>query len=164
MMNPCKLPIEKIIARCEQLRPGTPAEELLLARLLASAYHRYADVKAQMLQDEGLTEHLFFALLILLVSDEGVQPSELSLMLDASRTSGTRIADELEARGWAARHEVAGDRRCQRLRLTPEGEAFLSDMLPRQRARVRAQWAPFTPEERVEFARLLRKLLEVMPA
>ena len=33
-MDPCKLPVEKIMARCEELLPGTPVEELLLGRLL----------------------------------------------------------------------------------------------------------------------------------
>ena len=162
-MNPCKLPIEKMIARCEELRPGTPVEELLMGRLLSAAQHRLAEAKARLLAAEGLTEPLFLALVILLTADDGIQPSELSLMLGASRTSGTRISDELVARGWVERHEVAGDRRCQLLRLTPAGEQFLADMLPRQRARLRAMWAPFAPEERAEFTRLMRRVLEVIP-
>ena len=100
---------------------------------------------------------------MLLTADEGIQPSELSLMLGASRTSGTRIADELESRGWVSRQEVAGDRRCQLLKLTANGQEFLSEMLPRQRNRLREIWQPFTSEEREQLLRLLRKVLEVMP-
>lgn len=162
-MSSCKLPIEKMIARCEELRPGTPVEELLLGRLLNAAQHRFAETKSRSLAEEGLTETLFHALIVLLTADEGIQPSELSLMLGASRTSGTRIADELESRGWVSRQEVAGDRRCQLLRLTASGQEFLSEMLPRQRNRLREIWQPFTSEEREQLLRLLRKVLEVMP-
>ena len=110
-MTVCKLPIEKMIARCEELRPGTPVEELLLGRLLTAAQHRFAETKSRSFAEEGLTDTLFHALIVLLTADEGIQPSELSLMLGASRTSGTRISDELVARGWVTRHGVAGDRR-----------------------------------------------------
>ena len=75
-MNPCKLPIEKMIARCEELRPGTPVEELLMGRLLSAAQHRLAEAKARLLAAEGLTEPLFLALVILLTADDGIQPSE----------------------------------------------------------------------------------------
>ena len=102
-------------------------------------------------------------MIALLTAEEGIQPSELSLMLGASRTSGTRIADELEARGWVCRQGVAEDRRCHRLMLTEQGQAFLTDMLPRQRNRLREIWQPFSSEEREQFMRLLRKVLEVMP-
>ena len=162
-MNPCKLPIEKMIARCEELKPGTPVEELLLGRLLNAALQRFAETKSRSLATEGLTETLFHALIVLLTADEGILPSELSLMLGASRTSGTRIADELVGRGWVIREEVSADRRCHLLKLTEAGHAFLSDMLPRQRARLQAIWAPFTSEERQQFLTLLRKVLEVMP-
>lgn len=162
-MSGCKLPIEKMIERCEALRPGTPAEELLLGRLLNAAQHRFAETKSRSLAEEGLSETLFHALIALLTAEEGIQPSELSLMLGASRTSGTRIADELEARGWVCRQGVAEDRRCHRLMLTEQGQAFLTDMLPRQRNRLREIWQPFSSEEREQFMRLLRKVLEVMP-
>ena len=47
--------------------------------------------------------------------------------------------------------------------LTEQGQAFLTDMLPRQRNRLREIWQPFSSEEREQFMRLLRKVLEVMP-
>ena len=162
-MTACKLPIEKMIARCEELRPGTPVEELLLGRLLTAAQHRFAETKSRSFAEEGLTDTLFHALIVLLTADEGIQPSELSLMLGASRTSGTRISDELVARGWVTRHGVAGDRRCQLLMLTEAGRDYLAEMLPRQRARLCEIWQPFTPQERELFVSLLRKVLEVMP-
>jgi len=58
---------------------------------------------------------------------------------------------------------VVGDRRCQLLKLTEAGQLFLTDMLPRQRNRLRDIWQPFTSAEREQFLVLLRKVLEVMP-
>ncbi len=162
-VDPCKLPVEKIMARCEELLPGTPVEELLLGRLLAAAQYRLAEAKSRSLAQEGLTDTLFISLLILLSSDEGMQPSELSLMLGASRTSGTRVSDELVSRGWAVRREVQGDRRCQLLQLTDSGRAFLLDVLPRQRAWLRELWEPFAAGEREQLIALLRKVLQVVP-
>ena len=43
-MTPCKLPIEKMIARVDALLPGTPAEELLMGRLLMAARHRLVEM------------------------------------------------------------------------------------------------------------------------
>ena len=162
-MSGCKLPIEKMIERCEALRPGTPAEELLLGRLLNAAQHRFAETKSRSLAEEGLSETLFHALIVLLTADEGIQPSELSLMLGASRTSGTRVSDELVSRGWVVRTEVEGDRRCQLLQLTTQGREFLLDILPRQRAWQRELWEPFSSEERQQLVGLLRKVLQIIP-
>lgn len=69
-MSGCKLPIEKMIERCEALRPSTPAEELLLGRLLNAAQHRFAETKSRSLAEEGLSETLFHALIVLLTADE----------------------------------------------------------------------------------------------
>lgn len=162
-LNPCKLPVEKIMARCEALLPGTPVEELLLGRLLFAAQFRLAEARNRVLAQEGLTDTLFIALLVVLASDEGIQPSELSLMLGASRTSGTRVSDELVSRGWVVRTEVEGDRRCQLLQLTDQGREFVLEILPRQRAWQRELWEPFAADEREQLITLLRKVLQVVP-
>ena len=61
--------------------------------------------------------------LITLESQENhsIQPSELSCALGSSRTNATRIADELEKRGWIERRESDNDRRCLHLQLTDKG-------------------------------------------
>lgn len=162
-MTPCKLPIEKMIARVEALLPGTPAEELLLGRLLTAAQHRVAETKARGLAEEGVSESIYLGLMILLTYEEGIQPSELSRLLESSRTSGTRLADELVSRGWACRQALPEDRRCQLLRITQAGQDFLLDVVPRQRARLRAMWQAFDAQERSDLTRLLRKILETLP-
>lgn len=163
-MNHCQLPIEALLSRIERLLPGSPVEEILLGRLLGTTHQRLAEAKSKALQQEGLNETLFMALFILFTADDqAMQPSELSLMLGASRTSGTRVADELVLRGWVVRAEVEGDRRCQLLQLTEAGRVFLTELLPRQRVLIRQLWSPLSDEERAEFTRLLRKMLDALP-
>jgi DNA-binding MarR family transcriptional regulator len=76
----------------------------------------------KMLKAQGINETLFMAL-ITLESQENhsIQPSELSCALGSSRTNATRIADELEKRGWIERRESDNDRRCLHLQLTDKG-------------------------------------------
>lgn len=76
----------------------------------------------KMLKAQGINETLFMAL-ITLESQENhsIQPSELSCALGSSRTNATRIADELEKRGWIERRESDNDRRCLHLQLTERG-------------------------------------------
>jgi DNA-binding MarR family transcriptional regulator len=64
--------------------------------------------------------------LITLESQENhsIQPSELSCALGSSRTNATRIADELEKRGWIERRESDNDRRCLHLQLTEKVISF----------------------------------------
>lgn len=79
----------------------------------------------KMLKAQGINETLFMAL-ITLESQENhsIQPSELSCALGSSRTNATRIADELEKRGWIERRESDNDRRCLHLQLTEKGRIF----------------------------------------
>jgi MarR family transcriptional repressor of emrRAB len=79
----------------------------------------------KMLKAQGINETLFMAL-ITLESQENhsIQPSELSCALGSSRTNATRIADELEKRGWIERRESDNDRRCLHLQLTEKVISF----------------------------------------
>jgi DNA-binding MarR family transcriptional regulator len=74
--------------------------------------------------------------------------------LDTSTTAD--IAARLEAKGWIVRELLP--RRQRRLRLTDEGLAILSDMLPRVAPMYAQMMAPLTTEEQAEFLRLLAKL------
>lgn len=79
----------------------------------------------KMLKAQGINETLFMAL-ITLESQENhsIQPSELSCALGSSRTNATRIADELEKRGWIERRESDNDCRCLHLQLTERAISF----------------------------------------
>jgi DNA-binding MarR family transcriptional regulator len=47
--------------------------------------------------------------------------TELAELLDVSKQAAIKVVDEMEARGFLARHPDPGDRRVKLLRLTPKG-------------------------------------------
>jgi len=80
--------------------------------------------------------------------------------LDTSTTAD--IATRLEAKGWIVRELLA--RRQRSLRLTPEGQAVLADMIPRVDPMYRQLLASLTPPEQAEFLRLLAKFAGLAPS
>ncbi|SUG71713.1 transcriptional regulator [Salmonella enterica subsp. enterica] len=102
-----------------------------MTRLCMHMQGKLLENRNKMLKAQGINETLFMAL-ITLESQENhsIQPSELSCALGSSRTNATRIADELEKRGWIERRESDNDRRCLHLQLTEKGQAFLQEVLP----------------------------------
>lgn len=73
--------------------------------------------------------------------------------LDTSTTAD--IATRLEAKGWIERQLLA--RRQRSLRLTPEGQAVLADMLGRVEPMYQRLLAGLSAPEQAEFLRLLAK-------
>lgn len=95
-------------------------------------------------------------------ANQSIQPSELSLTLGSSRTNATRIADELEKRGWIERKENKNDRRCLYLHLTKAGQKFLNNLLPPQYNY--SLWSTLNEEEKQQLENLTRKLLNKLDA
>jgi len=88
-----------------------------------------------------------------------IQPSELSCALGSSRTNATRIADELEKRGWIERRESDNDRRCLHLQLTEKGHEFLREVLPPQHNCLHQLWSALSTTEKDQLEQITRKLL-----
>ncbi|EQB4818817.1 multidrug efflux transporter EmrAB transcriptional repressor EmrR, partial [Citrobacter amalonaticus] len=109
-------PIEQMLKFRASRHEDFPYQEILLTRLCMHMQGKLLDNRNKMLKAQGINETLFMAL-ITLESQENhsIQPSELSCALGSSRTNATRIADELEKRGWIERHESDNDRRCLHL-------------------------------------------------
>lgn len=107
----------------------------------------------KMLKAQGINETLFMAL-ITLESQENhsIQPSELSCALGSSRTNATRIADELEKRGWIERRESDNDRRCLHLQLTDKGHQFLREVLPPQHNCLHQLWSSLSTAEKTSWS------------
>ena len=100
-----------------------------------------------------------YAVLRALQDDPGIDQVTLAdkVALDTSTTAD--IATRLEAKGWIVRELLP--RRQRALRLTPEGETVLTDMLPRVRPMYSRLLEPLEPRERDEFLRLLRKFVHL---
>lgn len=100
-----------------------------------------------------------YALLRALQDTPGIDQVTLAdkVALDTSTTAD--IATRLEAKGWIVRELLP--RRQRALRLTPEGEAVLTEMLPRVVPMYRQLLQPLEPAEQAEFLHLLGKFVHL---
>ncbi len=142
-------PIEQMLKFRASRHEDFPFQEILLTRLCMHMQGKLLENRNKMLKAQGINETLFMAL-ITLESQENhsIQPSELSCALGSSRTNATRIADELEKRGWIERRESDNDRRCLHLQLTEKGHQFLREVLPPQHNCLHQLWSSLSTSEK----------------
>lgn len=153
-------PIEQMLNIRANRHADFPFQEILLTRLCMHMQGKLLDNRNKMLKEQGINETLFMALLTLdAQEDQSIQPSELSSALGSSRTNATRIADELEKRGWIERRESEHDRRCLHLHLTEKGNEFLRQVLPPQHQSLQFLWSSLDKQEQNQLEGLTRKLL-----
>ena len=153
-------PIEQMLKFRASRHEEFPYQEVLLTRLCMHMQGKLLENRNKMLKAQGLNETLFMAL-ITLESQENhsIQPSELSCALGSSRTNATRIADELEKRGWIERRESDNDRRCLHLQLTEKGHQFIEGVLPPQHNCLHELWSSLSAAEKDQLEQITRKLL-----
>ncbi|AFJ46022.1 transcriptional repressor MprA [Shimwellia blattae] len=153
-------PIEKMLTFRASRSSEFPFQEILLTRLCMHMQGKLLENRNKMLKNQGINETLFMALITLESQEDlSIQPSELSSALGSSRTNATRIADELEKRGWIERRESDNDRRCLHLHLTEKGQQFLREVLPPQHLCLHQLWSALTEEEQSSLEKITRKLL-----
>lgn len=153
-------PIEQMLDLRAQRDNTFPYQEVLLTRLSMHMQGKLLENRNRMLKSQGINETLFMALLTLESQEaQRIQPSELSSALGSSRTNATRIADELEKRGWIERRECGNDRRCLYLQLTASGHAFLQEVQPPQHHSLQLIWSSLTADEKAQLESITRKLL-----
>jgi MarR family 2-MHQ and catechol resistance regulon transcriptional repressor len=105
--------------------------------------------------DVGLSE---FATLELLLH-KGPQPvNEIGRTIHLTSGSITSAVDRLEKRGLVARGSDPGDRRARIVRLTPEGEALITDVFARHKAAMDHAAEGLSKAERLALVDLLKKL------
>jgi MarR family transcriptional regulator, lower aerobic nicotinate degradation pathway regulator len=78
--------------------------------------------------------------------------------LDTSTVAG--VVDRLEARGLMLRQASPQDRRVRLLRLTPDGEATLAEVVPAMQRAQQRMLAPLPAAQRREFMRMLNVLVD----
>jgi MarR family transcriptional repressor of emrRAB len=153
-------PIENMLNFRAKKQKNFPYQEILLTRLCMHMQSKLLENRNKILKEQGINETIFMALITLDAQENhSIQPSELSTALGSSRTNATRIADELEKRGWIERRESENDRRCLHLYLTPEGESFIQRVLPPQHKSLHFLWSTLSDEEQTQLEALTRKLL-----
>ena len=130
------------------------------ARLLRITSDRMSAHINESLKEFGLSENLLYALLAVYVSPSSqILPSRLSDLLDLTRTSATRLSDEMVEHGWVVRHINEQDRRQIVLSLTEKGEAFIKEINAKSSLSRNDLWADFSEDELDQFQSLLFKLL-----
>ncbi len=153
-------PIEQMLNFRANRQKDFPLQEIMLTRLCMHMQSKLLENRNKMLKAQGINETLFMALITLDAQENhSIQPSELSAALGSSRTNATRIADELEKRGWIERRESDSDRRCLHLHLTDKGNDFLRQLLPPQHKCLQLLWSSLNPSEKSQLEGITRKLL-----
>lgn len=137
-------PIEQMLKFRASRHEDFPYQEILLTRLCMHMQSKLLENRNKMLESQ---------------ENHSIQPSELSCALGSSRTNATRIADELEKRGWIERRESDNDRRCLHLQLTEKGHEFLREVLPPQHNCLHQLWSALSTTEKDQLEQITRKLL-----
>ena len=140
--------------------PEFSEQQTQVGRLLRIVTERLSDHLYDNLKVLGINENLWFSMMSVYVSPNSeILPSRLSDMMDLTRTSATRLSDEMVERGWVERHINQQDRRQIVLKLTPEGEAFIQKVWPQVSSKSGEAWQDFTNEDYAQLQYLLSKLL-----
>lgn len=152
--------IKQLLDRRHKNDTNFPYQEILLTRLCLHTMTQLSEWRNNSFKQHDINETLFMTLVIIKSQDNHtIAPSELSKMLNLSKTHATRIADELETKGWIERQHNLTDRRSQLLALTDEGEAFLQSILPSQHKKLRSLWSILSKEEQKQLEQLMNKML-----
>ena len=92
-----------------------------------------------------------------LAESGALRVSELAARMSVDETTGTRLADRLEAAGLARRERDPDDRRATAIVLTPAGERLAAELSRRRLEFFRDVLAALDPDERSELVRLTAK-------
>ena len=151
-----------------QVRPRlsmTPNEQTLNLGILENLI-AYQLRRAQLAMFQSFNKHLEHAkitpgqigLLIKIRNNAGISQTALARANGIERSTLGEIIDRFEKRNFVDRRKHATDRRAYALHLSPQGEAFLDQVVPellQQEADFTREWSD---EEKQTLVRLLNKL------
>lgn len=99
-----------------------------------------------------------FGVLTLIRENSGLSQSELGTAVGIDRSTMVAVIDRLESRGLVVRAPSPRDRRSYALRLSPEGERLLDDVVPRIRAHEKTMTKDLSRHEVQALITLLAKV------
>jgi MarR family transcriptional regulator for hemolysin len=94
----------------------------------------------------------------------GASQSELADMMEVEKASAGRMIDRLETKGWVVRRAQDGDRRVNRIYLTPEAERVHKRIWRIAEATVDDALASLSGPEAARFAKLLARIKKSLVA
>lgn len=121
-----------------------------VARLMRTVFDRRV-------RDLGLTRAQWL-LLTRLHRRPGASQSDLAEMMEIEKASAGRLVDRLEAKGWVVRRADKGDRRVNRVYLTPEAERVHKRIWRIAEATVDDALTDLGPREVAQLGRLLGRV------
>lgn len=143
-----------------QQLPSMDVDLILTNRLIRQVANRTTICFNDCLKKHDLNETLWYALLAIYArSGRNMLPSQLSNILNLTRTSATRLSDELVHRGWVVRQAHAKDRRKITLHLTEAGIHKVESVSPQTNALRQQLWASISPEQQQQLRAVLNTLL-----
>jgi MarR family transcriptional repressor of emrRAB len=161
-MNNSTSQFELVEANLQALRsrmPDLPATGILLCRLAMHVGREMAVMFEQQIRPFGLVEAEFRVLTTLFSQPDGVaHPGDLCVRASQSPANMSRISDALVSRGLITRVSSLHDRRRMVLRITPEGEQFVRQLLPKLLVPLREMLKGFPEAEQREMAAQLKRL------
>lgn len=99
-----------------------------------------------------------FGVLIMIRENEGLSQSDLGSAVGIDRSTMVAVIDRLESRGLVVRAPSPNDRRSYALRLSPEGEALMGDLIPRVQAHDAGMVKDLSEAERLQLIDFLRRI------
>jgi len=151
--------IEQRMKRVAERLPGMPVTESLLCRVIILMGRVMAEHIDEVISPYQLTDVEFRTLLSLFSQADGTAgPSDLCAGLAQSPATMTRIGDVLVARNLVTRVINEQDRRRMDIRITPQGEALVSEVLPRMFDYTRGLYKDFSESEKTKLLAVLKKL------
>ncbi|WP_107860932.1 MarR family transcriptional regulator [Neisseria weaveri] len=152
--------LNDVLNLISQRLPGFSTQQAQLARLLRIVTERLSGHLNEGLKEFGINENLWFAMMAVYASPNSeILPSRLSDLMDLTRTSATRLSDEMVEKGWVERHINQQDRRQIVLKLTEDGESFIRQVWPKVSSNSGEVWNNFSEEEYDRLEYLLTQLL-----
>lgn len=151
--------IEQNMRRVAKRLPGLPVTEALLSRVIILLGRALSARIDEVISPHELTDVEFRTLLALFAAPQGVAgPSDLCAGLAHSPASMTRIGDALVARGLITRVLSDQDRRRMDIKITPQGEELVLEVLPRMFSYTRELYGEFSDADKTRLLGYLKKL------
>jgi MarR family transcriptional repressor of emrRAB len=151
--------MEENLQNLKQRMPDLPVSGILLCRLVLHIGREMAARFEQQLKPFGLAEAEFRVLTTLFSQPDGAaHPSDLCARASQSPANMSRISDALVDRGLITRVASVHDRRRMVLRITPQGEEFVRQLLPILHVPLRRMLKNFPEAEQRQLVNQLKKL------
>jgi DNA-binding MarR family transcriptional regulator len=103
-----------------------------------------------------------FAMMKIISEENQATHSDIAKLLDKGKPTVSRTIDALEKKGFVFRDEMESDRRVKTLRLTPEGEKVLSEVIPHARAFNDTIREKLSSQDVESFFKVLNVMLETL--